>query len=406
MEGLNSLLGIDKSIFESWEEKIMKRIDKKRHSKTSNKFMPSLKKNGIKITAIAAVFLLLLVLIPYIKKLIGFSPKGSYETPEIVSEKSNYTAKDFFPMKSDLYKKFDGGFENGGEEKYVEFIKGNRIQIKNYNGGAIVSSVYEVSNDEVKCVYRSAGEDERVDYTDKNNEKPDVLIKGPIVKGTQWTDYNGNKRYISGVDVKVKTHAGEYNALEITTESPSNDGMYKSIDYYVKDLGFVKNVYISPKEEQLFETTLAKVEENKVYVQDIKVYYPEFLNERIVYKTYHLELKTNTDISKFFEECLKNSPKEGISAVMGKDAKINKITFDNVSRSVKVDLSPEFVTELNSGAALESMKLDSLANTFGSYYGSNKVYLTIDGKPYASGHIALKPEEFLEPKLDKAVELK
>jgi spore germination protein GerM len=57
---------------------------------------------------------------------------------------------------------------------------------------------------------------------------------------------------------------------------------------------------------------------------------------------------------------------------------------------VYIDLNKAFVTDMNAGSGYESMILTSIANTFGQYYGVNKVVITIDGEPYSSGVILMK----------------
>ena len=59
---------------------------------------------------------------------------------------------------------------------------------------------------------------------------------------------------------------------------------------------------------------------------------------------------------------------------------------------VYVDFTKNFVSEMNVGASFESMILQSITNTLGQYYGA-KVYITLEGKPYSSGHISMKKRE-------------
>ena len=42
------------------------------------------------------------------------------------------------------------------------------------------------------------------------------------------------------------------------------------------------------------------------------------------------------------------------------------------------------------------MILRSAVNTFGHYYGVEKVYLTIENEPYSSGHITMNKGEFFQ----------
>jgi hypothetical protein len=61
---------------------------------------------------------------------------------------------------------------------------------------------------------------------------------------------------------------------------------------------------------------------------------------------------------------------------------------------------------MNAGSALEGMILESLADTFGSYFQTDRVVLTIAGKPYESGHFKISETEPLTPDPGKAQEYK
>jgi hypothetical protein len=61
---------------------------------------------------------------------------------------------------------------------------------------------------------------------------------------------------------------------------------------------------------------------------------------------------------------------------------------------------------MNAGAGYESMILQSIVNTLGGYYGVDQVYLTVEGEPYSSGHIAMKKGEFFKVNLNNSVEIK
>lgn len=69
-------------------------------------------------------------------------------------------------------------------------------------------------------------------------------------------------------------------------------------------------------------------------------------------------------------------------------------------------LQQSLVSEMNAGAAYETMILQCITNTLGIYYGVKKVYLTVEGKPYSSGHIEMKKGVPFIVDLKDAVELK
>ena len=51
---------------------------------------------------------------------------------------------------------------------------------------------------------------------------------------------------------------------------------------------------------------------------------------------------------------------------------------------------------MNAGSGFEYEILRSITNTLGDYYGVDKVYISIEGRPYASGHYEIGEDEFFE----------
>ena len=73
---------------------------------------------------------------------------------------------------------------------------------------------------------------------------------------------------------------------------------------------------------------------------------------------------------------------------------------------VYIDLNQAFLTEMNAGSGYESMLLQGIVNTVGQYYYAGKVYITIDNKPYESGHISMKKGEFFTVDVNDVIEIK
>jgi hypothetical protein len=85
--------------------------------------------------------------------------------------------------------------------------------------------------------------------------------------------------------------------------------------------------------------------------------------------------------------------------VFSDNTTINSL-YLNADGMVYIDLNRAFVDESNAGSAYEAMLLQSVANTFGLYYGADRVLLTIDSGPYQSRHMALQKGEYLEVRID------
>ena len=61
---------------------------------------------------------------------------------------------------------------------------------------------------------------------------------------------------------------------------------------------------------------------------------------------------------------------------------------------------------MNAGSGLEMEILKSLVNTLGAFYDVDKVYITVEDKPYESGHYGINTEEFFKVDKDGIEEFK
>ena len=75
---------------------------------------------------------------------------------------------------------------------------------------------------------------------------------------------------------------------------------------------------------------------------------------------------------------------------IGPNTTINWLYYNEIDKMVHLDFSSNFVSDLNTGSSYEALCLSSITNTIGYYYNCNKVYITLNGKPYSSGHIEKK----------------
>lgn len=139
------------------------------------------------------------------------------------------------------------------------------------------------------------------DYTSSSN-MDEILLKEPIKVGTSWTLSDGGIRSITAVDKWIKTPAGEYNALEITTKR--KDSIIR--DYCVKNIGYVKSEFNSNIDSFTVMSELELVEKGTPIKQTIRFYYPEFSKDRVVYIDRATDIYTNEDMKLVFEKGLKS----------------------------------------------------------------------------------------------------
>lgn len=311
---------------------------------------------------------------------------GSDSQNQTGSNNSQYTIKDYYPFKQNTRYIYEGtGNEFAGYTKWVDYLKGDRIQERINNGGAELAKVIENKGGQLKLIL-SKESYYREDLTSKSGSSGEVLLKEPLVKGTSWSLSNGSKRYISDISADISTPSGKYKALEVTTEGKDS----KDYDYYVLNVGLVKSVFKSGSDE--VTSSLKEIQTNTSLTQNIRFYYPSPNDDKIYYLDQKLSFKTN-DITKLtFEKQFKTAPKSDLMKLIGPNVKINTM-YLNDDGMVYLDFSKELTSEMNLGASYEGMVLQSITNTVGGYYGVQKVYITIENQPYNSGHILKKKGE-------------
>lgn len=292
----------------------------------------------------------------------------------------------YFPMKKNTRYIYEGvGNEFASYEVYNDYIEAKRLQQRVMNGGTEMAYVIEINDGQLVKLY-SRGEVYYRENLLKETGNTEVLLKEPLSKGTTWTLSDSRVRTITATDATVATPTGTYKAIEVTTEG--NDG--KSIDYYVKNVGLIKSVFVSNGTE--ISSSLAKIEENVPLIQHIRFYYPNIDDDKLYYKDREVRFFTNDITRKVLAEEYKKA--ENNAVVFSKNTAINSL-YLNKDQQVYIDLNKEFINEMSAGAAYEGKILQSIVNTFGGYYNAERVYLTINNKPYESGHISKQKGEYI-----------
>lgn len=309
--------------------------------------------------------------------------------------------KDYFAYQENTKYVYEGqGNEYASYTVFVDYLKGNRVQLRSNNGGTETVRVLENNNGELSLLVLKGEAYYREDLTQGPNlPQGEVLLKEPLTQGTSWTLADNRKRSISNIDVEVNTPSGTYKAIEVTTEGKDS----KVLDYYAPNVGLVRSVFQSNGME--VSSTLSKMEKNVPLVQTVKFYYPNINDGKLYYTAKKLSFNTN-DLTKLaIEKEFKSQPQGNLGRVIGPNVKIKSL-YLNKDNKVYVDFTKELISEMNAGSGYESMILQSIVNTLGGYYGVEQVYLTVEGEPYSSGHVAMNKGEFFKVNLNNSVELK
>ncbi|HHZ01647.1 MAG TPA: GerMN domain-containing protein [Tissierellia bacterium] len=295
------------------------------------------------------------------------------------------TIEDYFPIKENTKYSYEGkGNEFATYTEFVDYVANNRIQTRTNNGGTESVKVMEIKDGELLLLYHRGETYFRYNFLEEEYNNGKILLKEPLEEGNSW-DYDENTTAkITHISKEVVTHLGNFNAIEVTLEGEQG----KTVNYYAKDMGLIKT--ITSGEGYEVSSTLSSIEKNVPLMQTIKLYYPDTDGIHLNTIDVPIEFYTNEEPEYIVEKNIKDL---SVYEIISPNTKINQIAFNEEEKSVHVDLSEDFVTEMNAGAGFEGMILQSLTNTLGNYYGVEKVYITIDGGPYESGHIIIEEGE-------------
>jgi len=339
-----------------------------------------MKKPAIAICAIALI--LMLCACSAVAKEPG---AGKYGAP--ISER----VSDYFPVHNNTRLVYQGeGNEFASYEVYTDFARDNRQQKRIVTGGTTSVRVLEVSDNQAAVVFSQGEVPWRQNMLSQTSGSPEVLLRVPLEAGNAWLLGDPRTRSITAVGLKVETPLGVYDAIEVVTQGPYGS----TADYYAAGVGLIKSVYTPSEGEGTVTSTLAAIEEGVPLIQTIRFYYPDASAGELGYVDRKVSFYTNDSTREVFTKAYKQQPPEPLGAVFSPGTNINSL-YLNEDGMVYIDLNRAFQKEMNAGAAVESMILQSVANTFGRYYGASRVLLTVDGKPYESGHISLRPGEYL-----------
>lgn len=310
------------------------------------------------------------------------------------------TIADYFPIRENVRYYYEGkGNEFAEYDVYVDYVAGNTIQQRVDNGGTVAARVFEIKEGKLILKYSKGEAYYRENMLGKAGDPEEVILMEPLEKGTSWTLKDGRERTITGMSTKVNTPAGEFTCIEVITE---DDGS-TVVDYYAKEIGLVKSIFQSGSME--VSSSLKSIEEDASRSEKIRFYYLDAQTEGFRYRETEVTWRTNDDTGKTLEDAYKETVKDALGTVFSTGTAIKSLSLDEENR-VRLDLNEAFVSEMNAGAAFEAMILQCVANTFGNYYQSNEVILTIEGKPYESGHISMKEDESIPVKLEGITDIK
>lgn len=307
----------------------------------------------------------------------------------VLKKDADRKISDYFPIEENTRYVYEGsGNEYASYETYNDYTAEGMLQQMVSNGGTVSVRVYELEDGKLIRKLSRGEVYYRENLMDQADDIQEILLMEPIEEGTSWTLKNGNQRTITKINAEVKTPMGTYKAVEVLTEGEEGT----NIDYYAKKIGLIKTLYQTGGLE--VSSTLKSIETNASRNQEVRFYYPDAQSGKPYFVNSTVSFQTNDSTAQVLEKGYKDSVNKSLGVVLTTEAAIKSLTLDD-KNTVRIDMNEAFQKEMNAGAGYEDMILRCIATTFGHYYGSDKVLLTVEGKPYESGHIKLEEGETL-----------
>ncbi|QZY56864.1 hypothetical protein [Crassaminicella profunda] len=209
-----------------------------------------------------AILMILIVGIGMVMKLDNFNNNSMNE--EVIT-----SVKDFIPSEP-MIKVFNGSVANKGSVDVIDLITDNNIQIRSFNHVAGIVKVCEINEREIKVTHTHGGAGLFAEsYLNEESDFEFTLLKGPIKKGTKWSNHENSVYEITNTNVMLKILAGTFDTIEVTCRH-GDDGAkdyHESKAYYAKGFGIVKT------EDEKNVSELIKIDYNLKQLKSAKDVY-------------------------------------------------------------------------------------------------------------------------------------
>jgi len=170
-------------------------------------------------------------------------PKSSEQVPKAPPEKkSPQKVSNYFPLTRGSTWEYQGeGNEFASFTREVLFVKDNRGQIRESNGGTVSATIFEVTDSAVTRVFNLPETYEKVNLLDRPSNEKVVILKSPLEVGNSWKDPNG-ERQIVDLNATVTTPSGKVENCVKVKIAGQHSVVY---EYFKEGVGMVMREFIS-----------------------------------------------------------------------------------------------------------------------------------------------------------------
>ncbi len=152
----------------------------------------------------------------------------------------------YFPVDKNYVWQFAGeGIEFAEFTRRVEFRRGDRAQLSQWDGGTRLMMIFAVTSDTVTRTFSKEEVYDNPQFFAEPANQATVILKAPLKVGTAWQNA-ADRREIVAADAKLKLPAGGFDNVVIVkitnTAGKIKDEAY-TLEYYAPGVGLVLQEY-------------------------------------------------------------------------------------------------------------------------------------------------------------------
>lgn len=144
----------------------------------------------------------------------------------------------------------------------------------------------------------------------------------------------------------------------------------------------------------------SETKENKL----VRLYFYDAVNDNIVFYDDTVEV-IDKALTTALVSALKHPTNDSVTPIIPETVPLKSAKLDKGNNLLTIDFPADFVSKLNLGSGPEASTIQAIVNTMGYNYKVDNVIITLDGKPYSSGHILMSESESFKVSLDDAIQL-
>ena len=294
---------------------------------------------------------------------------------------------EFFPFRANTLFAYLGDPERFNQLTFAGFIEGNMMQRIVQQAAVTTTEVFKYENGELRLTFANPVVYDFINVMDEPANLNFLILKAPLVVGNSWSMTGDDTTEIVSMDAEVETPYGTFTAMRVVTTYPGGDQM---ISYFARDVGLIRQVVIWDGEESSY--SLIAIVEDTEYEMFISMYWLDGAFELREERT-TLSFVTNDDVLSVLADALKREG-EFHAPFLTPNTRINDISIEIIGQGslLTLDVSSDFIDELDLDLEAEEIKLQMLANTVGNFFKVSQFKITVDGEHYRSSNIEFPPD--------------